>query len=96
MLMESLKTHDQDTSLFKCPDLVMAAEHGEPRTKARLVHEFFTGFTPLITFVALQDKFCDYFHCDKKEALEYFVEAFATSHMDAHLKHEVDDDNNGC
>ncbi len=90
MLMEGLKTGDRDTFLFQCADLVMSDHaHQAPKTKSELVHEFFTGFIPLVAFVALQEKFCEYFHCDKKEALDLFVDSFMTSHVNTHPRQEV-------
>ena len=90
MLMESLKAGDQDTSLFQCARLVMGGHaHEGPRTASEIVYEFFTGFIPLVAFVALQEKFCDYFGCQGREALEAFVDAFMASHVNTRPKEEV-------
>jgi len=89
LLMESLKTDDDNTFLFECAELVTAYEHPGLKSKPQIVQEFFTGFIPLISFVALQDKFCSYFECDKNEALEYFIESFLSSHMKTHQDLEV-------
>jgi AcrR family transcriptional regulator len=84
MLMESLKTDDRDMSLFRCAELAMSSELRGAKTKSQLFHEFFTGFIPLIAFVALKEKWCDFFQCDRDEALGYFVESFIASHVDTH------------
>lgn len=89
LLMESLKSDDSNTFLFECAELVTAYEHPGIKSKSQIVSEFFTGFIPLISFVALQDKFCNYFECDKGEALEYFIESFLSSHMKSHVDQEV-------
>ncbi len=91
MLMESLKTDDEDMSLFKCVEVAMASNQEGPKTKSRLVHEFFTGFIPLIAWVTLADKWCSFFQCDKKEALELFVDAFIASHVQTHPTDEGHD-----
>jgi AcrR family transcriptional regulator len=96
MLLEALKTGEQETSLFRCADLVMSDHaHEAPKTKFDLVHEFFTGFIPLVAFVALQEKFCDYFHCDEKEALDLFVDSFMASHVNTRPSQEVHRDKRG-
>ena len=64
----------------------MAREHERPKTKPVLFHEFFTGFIPLIAFVALREKFCDYYQCDKEEALSFFVKSFKASHINSHIE----------
>jgi AcrR family transcriptional regulator len=92
LLMESLKTHDKDTSLFRCTELVMAHEHGPPKTKSEIVHEFFTGVIPLIAFVVLRDKFCNFFQCSRSEALNHFVESFLKSHVSTHFEDEAEHD----
>ena len=52
-----------------------------PEKQQFLVHEFFTGFIPIIIFVVLQDKWSDYFKCDDKKLMEYFLDAFEKSHL---------------
>ena len=91
MLMESLKAGDEDTSLFRCAELVMGDHaHEGPKTIEETIHEFFTGFIPLVAFVALREKFCDYFKCDGKEAQEAFVDAFMASHVESHVRRELE------
>ncbi len=84
MLMESLKSQDPDLSLFKCAEVAMRSVSGDRTSTRQLVHEFFTGFIPLIAFVVLKDKWCDFFQCDKDEVLEQFIEFFAASHVATH------------
>ena len=43
------------------------------------------GFIPMVAFVTLQDKFCDYFKCDREKVLDYFLESFKRTHLDTHL-----------
>lgn len=87
MLMESLKTSARSDVLFRCAELVIEREtRGQPRARGRElrrrhVHEFFTGFLPLVAFVALRDRYCDYFECDAEEAVDHFVDAFTRSHL---------------
>lgn len=86
MLMESLKAGERYATLFRCAEFVMGDHHGHegPRSLPDTIREFFTGFIPLVAFAALQDKFCDYFKCDRSLALEAFVDAFMASHVSAH------------
>jgi AcrR family transcriptional regulator len=84
MLMESFKSEDPDVSLFRCVELALESSSGKPDSPGRLVHEFFTGFIPLLAFVVLKDKWCDYFHCDREHALEQFIESFIASHVRTH------------
>jgi AcrR family transcriptional regulator len=84
MLMESFKSEDPDISQFRCVELAQESSSGKPTTPGRLVHEFFTGFIPLLAFVVLKDKWCDYFHCDKEQALVQFIDSFIASHVQTH------------
>jgi AcrR family transcriptional regulator len=81
MLMESFKSDDSDRSLFRCVELAMKSSPGMGGSTARLVHEFFTGFLPLLSFVVLKDKWCNYFGQDKEQVLEKFIESFIRSHV---------------
>ena len=84
MPMESLKADDRDMSLFRCAEPAMSSDLKGAKTKSQLFHEFFTGFIPLIAFVALKEKSCDFFRCDRDEALGYFIGSFIASHVDTH------------
>ena len=98
MLMESLKNDDKTNFLFQCADLVIQQELDgikkkmnttqleDPEARLRyLVHEFFTGFMPVISFVTMQDKWCEYFGCDREKALDYFLDSFTKTHLTSHM-----------
>ncbi len=97
MLMESLKKDEKADFLFQCADLVMKQEMDgirkkmstgqttDPEWTSRFrVHEFFTGFMPIISFVVLQDKWCKYFDCERDKALDYFLDSFQRTHLSSH------------
>ncbi len=98
MLMESLKKDGQADFLFRCAEIVIqqemdgikrklgsaVGEDGDDKMRL-LLHEFFTGFMPIISFVALQDKWCDFFGCDEKKALDFFIDSFSETHLKGHL-----------
>lgn len=95
MLAEALRSDNRDDFLFLCADMVMEQERRqyglEPRSTGKEsqqfeVFEFFTGFAPVILFVALRDKWCAHFECDKEQLLDNFIEAFSRSHLASHLK----------
>jgi AcrR family transcriptional regulator len=98
MLMESLKNDTRSDFLFQCAEIVMKNEYDglkkqidlneikNPDEITRyLVHEFFTGFIPIVTFVTLQDSWCDYFNCSKQKALDYFLESFSHTHLKSNI-----------
>jgi AcrR family transcriptional regulator len=98
MLMESLKSDDAENFLFQCAELVINHELDEfmehiknrnsnhsPDRQRYMVYEFFTGVIPLFTFVALREKWCEYFKCDNDKLLEYFIDAFQRSHLASHV-----------
>ena len=84
MLMESFKSQDPDTSLFQCIQVAMKPILNKRHSSERLVHEFFTGFIPLLAFVVLKDRWCDYFGYDEEEVVEQFVESFIAAHVETH------------
>ena len=98
MMMEALKADGNSDFLFQCAEMVIqqemdgihkkmkGADHLDPEDRVRyLLHEFFTGFVPIISFVSLQEKWCKYFGCDKEKALDYFIESFTQTHIEGHL-----------
>jgi len=98
MMMEALKVDGNADFLFQCAEMVIQQEMDGIRKKMQganiedhedrvryLLHEFFTGFVPIITFVSLQEKWCEYFACDKEKALNYFMESFTQTHLKGHL-----------
>jgi len=98
MMMEALKADGNADFLFQCAEMVIQQEMDGIRKKIKgadplnpedrvryLLHEFFTGFIPIISFVSLQEKWCEYFDCDKEKALDYFIESFTQTHLKGHL-----------
>ena len=98
MLMESFKSKDKDNFLLQCAEIVI--NHDAKRLKGEIgerkkekfqdkqrffVHEFFTGFIPVVAFVSLRDKWCEYFKCDSDKLLEYFIDSFTRSHLASHM-----------
>ncbi|MBU0508316.1 TetR/AcrR family transcriptional regulator [bacterium] len=86
MLMETLKERGGSEALFRCADIVIRGETArkDQVPPSELVYEFFTGFVPIVAFVAFRDKWCKYFGCDSQEALNLFVEAFRRTHLASH------------
>ena len=97
MLMESLKEKDPDNSLLAYADILI--NHEIEGIKQRIqehhpdlevddqylqIHEFFTGFIPVIMFVVLKEKWGAYFNCDSEKLLRGFLRAFANTHMVSH------------
>jgi hypothetical protein len=98
MMMEALKVDGDADFLFKCAEMVIQQEMESACEKTQnadplnsndrerhLLHEFFTGFIPIISFVSLQEKWCKYFDCDKNKALDYFIESFTQTHLKGHV-----------
>lgn len=91
MLAEAMRSGALSHALFDCAELVVRQEQRRTRPakgrarRRHLVHEFFTGFLPLVAFVALRQRFCEHFQIDSDEALDLFLEAFARSHLASHL-----------
>lgn len=98
MMMEALKADGNADFLFKCAEMVIYQEmdgiqkkmqaanrHDSKEHVHYLLHEFFTGFVPIIAFVALQEKWCNYFDCDRNKALDYFIDSFTRTHLKGHL-----------
>ncbi len=85
LLMESFK-ENRDDFLFKCAEIAIGTEivNFEQIDKSErekiLMDEFFTGFIPILTFIAYEEKWCNYFNCDQDKALDYFLDAFMSSH----------------
>jgi AcrR family transcriptional regulator len=95
MMMEALKADGNADFLFKCAEMVIQQEldgihkkmkGADPEDRIRyLLHEFFTGFIPIISFVSLQEKWCQYFGCDQEKALDDFIASFAQTHLQGHI-----------
>lgn len=95
MLVEALRSKQRDRFLFRCAELVILKEHqgklvtsGDQKTlpRSEMVYEFFTGFLPLMAFVALREKWCDHFGGTPDEVTRDFVEAFSRTHLRSRAK----------
>ena len=93
MLMESLKeTAKGHLSLFQCANMVIEKNINEVMTALKstnkrinrnelLIHEFFTGFLPIVFFAIFKDKWAEFFKCGKEETLKLFLKVFKESHI---------------
>jgi AcrR family transcriptional regulator len=92
MLAEAFRSGRRDRFLFRCAELVIRKGHssspeadgatsGKAAPQGRMVQEFFTGFIPLVTFVALRDKWCQHYGGAPEAATADFVEAFVRTHL---------------
>ena len=95
MLAEALRSKKRDHFLFRCAELVILKEHsgelvssGAKKTLPRyeMVYEFFTGFLPLLGFVALREKWCEHFGGTPEEVTRDFIEAFSRTHLRSQAK----------
>ena len=91
MLAEAFRSTERDDFLFRCAEIAIQKEHAAPTrradermARAQMVREFFTGFLPLVAFVALRDKWCKHYGCSPDEVTRDFIEAFAASHLETH------------
>ena len=97
LVMESMKNTSEDNfSLFKCADLFINSElavriHENKKNQLKkidkdefYIHEFFTGFIPVVFFTIYKDKWAEYFQCDQKKLLKLFIKVFINSHMKNH------------
>jgi AcrR family transcriptional regulator len=96
LLMEALKADGHSDFLFRCAEIVarielktgnaaMVPADNQKQDLRYLLHEFFTGFMPVVAFVVMQDKWCSYFDCKKDKAMDYFLDSFARTHLKEHL-----------
>jgi AcrR family transcriptional regulator len=94
MLMESLKNEKSGhISLFKCADMIISRNvdemlhllkeksNSDVTREELLIHEFFTGFLPIVFFALFKDKWADYFKCERNQMIDLFVKVFKKSHM---------------
>lgn len=98
MLMEAFKNEDREDFLLKCAEMSIKQEDeyftgsrlhkfsGSASEQEYLVFEFFTGFIPVITFVAMKDKWTRHYNCDGDELLELFLDSFEKAHLTAYLR----------
>lgn len=98
-LAEALRSDGLGDALFECAEMTMEHELRQarkagagddpadgPMPQRLRVFEFFTGFMPAVTFVALRDQWCDYFGCDRDRLMDHFLDAFMASHAASHAK----------
>jgi TetR/AcrR family transcriptional regulator len=98
MLAEALRPERRDQNLYRCFALSVAREHDAPRltslrdartARARFwVHEFFTGFIPMVAFIVLRDSFAAFVGLDADRLTELFLDAFERSHLASQHKPE--------
>lgn len=88
LLAEAFRSSHRDEFLFRCAELAARRGHagdgsrgGRKPSRGERVHEFFTGFLPLIAFVALRDKWCKHHGEDPERVTDAFLEAFVSTHL---------------
>jgi len=99
MMMESLKKGKHSDLLFNFSEIIITQEKEGIKThldkykkgkfeeaKQLIVHEFFTGFMPIISFVIFQDRFSERFGFESEELVETFIESFIKTHLANHSK----------
>lgn len=93
LFMETLKSGNNTDYFIRCLEIIIKNEMDSTVKKEGLsdeeiqkyiVYEFFTGMIPIISFITLKDKWCDYFKYDEKKFFEYFMEAFVNTHIKSH------------
>lgn len=94
LLMETLKSNNSEDFLFRIIDGVIGrelkargftADTKKAQLDSTLIHEFFTGVIPVLMFIVLREKFCDYFQFDREKIDPLFLDAFQASHLNSHL-----------
>ena len=56
--------------------------HGKKADRDELlIHEFFTGFVPIVFFALFKDKWAEFFNCDKQKMIGLFSKVFRESHI---------------
>jgi AcrR family transcriptional regulator len=94
MLMESLKQDSEGyLSLFQCAKVIIEKNideimHNVPQDDKQkidrdelLMHEFYTGFLPIVFFALFKDRWADFFECNREEAVRLFMKVFIRSHI---------------
>lgn len=93
LLMESMKTNNDDDALFKIAtseinnekQRIDNLENNQQKKNLFLSHEFFTGFIPILSFVVLEEKYSKYFNINEDAVIEAFIEAIIISHYNTHI-----------
>lgn len=95
MLMESLKNDTSSyTSLFQFAEMIIkkdikekmhnldtSSQNDLKSDNELMLHEFFTGFIPIVFFAIFRDKWAEYFHCEKRKMIQLFSRIFKESHI---------------
>ena len=85
VFMQALKSHDGPNPLFRYldsslqnPMRSLAGQEGKvPRDETALsIQNLYMGFVPLLCFVLLTDKWCEYYGIEEEQAREYFLDRF--------------------
>ncbi|MFL0249968.1 TetR/AcrR family transcriptional regulator [Clostridium neuense] len=96
LFMETLKSGNNTDYFIRCLEIIIKKELDSNLKKAKveklldedlqkyIVYEFFTGMIPIISFITLKDKWCEYFKYDENKLFEYFMDAFANTHIKSH------------
>lgn len=94
MLMEALKNEQSGhISLFKCAEMIISRNvddmlvalkekcNSDISREELMVHEFFTGFLPIVFFSLFKEKWAAYFNCEQEKLVELFSKVFKESHI---------------
>jgi hypothetical protein len=94
MLMEALKNDKTGhLSLFQCANMLISKNVTQKMHKIKqdhnrkidrqeiLMHEFFTGFVPIVFFAIFKEKWADFFKCDHQTTVSMFANIFKESHI---------------
>ncbi len=93
LLMEAMKTNNDDDSLFLIASSEINREknriinlvNSPEKKNLFLAHEFFTGFIPIFSFVVLEDKYRKYFGISEEQVIDAFFAAIKRAHFDTHV-----------
>jgi len=96
MMMESMKSEGEHNSLFRIAEAEIKNEmehasnilESDDKEKRDLfyTHEFFTGFIPILNFVIYEERWCEYFKCNKNKLLDNFIDIFEKTHLMTHIR----------
>ncbi len=102
LLMESIKDNAEHNYLYACSKQMIdnEAENSESFTgfsdsrdkELYYMHEFFTGFMPIISFVVFENTWGKFYEIDKSHLFKDFLKVFKISHIDSHLLNSDEDE----
>lgn len=93
MMMEAMKLKDESNALFHCAKITMENEMNTALQNKKLtakekdrmlIYDFFTGFMPMMSFLVFEDRWCEYFGCNREKLEDNFCDAFEQSHLRGH------------